>query len=118
MSDELNKQLLEWAQKAVQFGIDNVPTVVDQYIRWWTWTHIMGIVMGFFLLIGCYLALRYTYKIPKFWRDEDNVGWQAGTAVFCSLTGIIGLIILIHNIYFLVKIRVAPAVYIIDSLIK
>ncbi len=115
MSEDLNKQLLEWAQKAVQFGVDNVPMVVDQYIQWWTWTHIMGIALGLLMLLGCYLGLRWT---SKFWEDENNAGWIALSVVFSVVGGAVGLMILITNIYYLIKIRVAPVVYIIDSFIK
>lgn len=113
----MNEQLLVWAKQAVEAGIKYVPAVVQQYLTWWACIHMFWAILSLVLLIWLtvfYFVSKHSWlktnKVddmfddPRAWYLIPYIGWP------------ICMIVLIANAYYLLKIKVAPAVYIIDSL--
>jgi len=112
----MEEQLLEWARKAIEYGVQNVPVVVEQYLSWWKTMHIMGLVLGSVFLLAALVALctEWFRKAEDRWDECEGHSWGAGLTAI--IAGIVAAITIPLNIYYLVKISVAPAVYIIDNL--
>lgn len=112
---ESEKLLIDWANKAIEYGVQNVPVVVQQYITWWYWMHLISMCIGIvFILIAIY-TIRWEWKQEYAWNPDERVG--AGFSWAISIVGaIFGSGMTIYNGMNLVKVKVAPAAYIIDKL--
>ena len=116
MNDEISKQLLEWAQQAIKYGQTIIPVIVDQYLTWWTIAHILGILLGLGIAGSTYFLFRYFGKRKDSDDCYDDEGWIIVRVLTATTGPVAAALVLFSNVYYLVKIQVAPAVYIIDAL--
>ncbi len=112
--DKTTDQLLEWAKQAVAYGKEQMPVLVEQYLRWWFWTHVFWTAIAVIFLIGITWFLRYEWTKKKDVWDDDTLGWTTSVSVVGEIAW---TVILAANIYYMIKVKVAPAVYIIDTFV-
>ena len=108
--------LLEWANKAIDYGVKNIPGLVQQYLQWWYWMHIVGLVVGVILLsLAFYCWYRENHhKYDYHWDSDEGHSWING--IIATVGFVIGPIAILYNTLNIIQIKVAPAVYIIDTL--
>ena len=117
------EKALNVAEKTGEFVIEQAPLLLQEFYQWHICSSIFFIILGIaFIIIGI--------RLPYFWLDKEERNWDfkylnrygyegAISAWFCFGTGtIVGIIMLIVNIYDLVFILVAPKLYLIEYFIK
>ena len=120
---EVVKKAIVVAEKTGDFVIEQAPLLLQEFYAWHICSSIFFIVLGIaFIIIGI--------RLPYFWLDKESRNWDfrylnrygdegAIAAWFCFAIGIlIGIIMLIVNVYDLVFILVAPKLYLIEYFIK
>lgn len=119
--EDKTSELLEWAMTVLQttqdFAIEQAPIVVQEFYMWFIAHHIFYIVLGV-LLVGV------TYVFHKLGVGEDKHKWgndmyfhtDGAWVGIPLLTGVISLVFLLTNIYYLAMILVAPRIYLINKL--
>lgn len=114
---ESEKLLIDWANKAIEYGVQNVPAVVQQYLTWWFWMHFIYICLGLVIAIGVVCVVRHECKQKFPWDiDEREAAILSFLGTFLGST--ISSLLIIFNTLDIVKVKVAPAAYIIDKLIE
>lgn len=110
-SDVLEK-VLQYAQAAENFVVENAPQYVKEFLEYEAWYHQQWIYFGFIpflLLLGLGMFIACLKK-----NEEEFLGIMGGAAIFFTLA----IFTVPHSWVKLNKIRIAPRVYIIDSLRK
>jgi len=111
-SMSLVKEILESIVKTKDFAISQAPDIVNQLLRYNFWLSIIGVTAGIILLttaIYCFYCL-----ITKEFDSCDNKEvfyWVAG--ITC---GLVSIPFIICNTICLVKICVAPKLFIIQEI--
>ena len=132
--DNLENQLakvveksLQLAEKTGDFVIEQAPSLLQEFYMWHIVSSIFWIILG--LLIawgGTFLPLLWAEKVEKDYALEDYEYFYKGKVIdkdecppfltniiFCSITSLIVL----SNLYDLIKIIVAPKIYLIEYFI-
>ena len=110
ISEQAISEVLEIVKSSKEFVLEQAPEVCKEIIRW-------GVGLDIILIVLSLLSLRLSIWIYKShvkgttWRD-DNEGW----VVFAIFSGLFFFIALPFSIMDLVKIFVAPKLYILDYL--
>ena len=117
------EKALNVAEKTGDFVIEQAPLLLQEFYAWHICSSIFFIILGIaFIIIGI--------RLPYFWLDKEERNWDfkylnrygdegAISAWFCfGIGAIVGIIMLIVNIYDLVFILVAPKLYLIEYFIK
>ena len=120
---EVVKKALIVAKKTGEFAIEQAPLLLQEFYNWHICSSIFFIILGIsFIIIGI--------RLPYFWLDKEERNWDfkylnrygdegAISAWFCfGIGSIVGIVMLIVNIYDLVFILVAPKLYLIEYFIK
>ncbi len=119
---ELEKKLVEYMDKTagaieqvLDFSMEQAPLVVKEIISYGFWSGVLWIVIsaGMILFsIKKYKELRTLKKVASYPEDK-----KLGFAQFCVFVlSVVFVIVFACNIQKLVKVSVAPRLYIIDSL--
>lgn len=120
---EVVKKALVVAEKTGNFVIEQAPMLLQEFYAWHIWSDIFFILLGIsFIICGI--------RLPYLWLSKEESNWDYkyfkkygddGVIIAWFSYGIgllIGIIMLIVNIYDLVYILVAPKLYLIDYFIK
>lgn len=99
---------LEWVEEAGEFVVEQAPLVVQEFIVWKTVMHSIWGTVGF---IGFVLCGIWTYNIRA--TIDDHPG-TIGT----GLISVAGLVVFIVHGMLLIKLTVAPKLYLIDYFFK
>jgi len=106
--------ILEKAQnnvdQAVDFVVTQTPLLANEIISWGLWS---SIYLGIFGLLALTIGvLQHNKRNWKLFNNGDELGWARLTAG--SMIGFIGLIVLIIQVYDIIKVTVAPRVFMIE----
>jgi hypothetical protein len=121
MDDQMKTTLAEYMKKMLtaietgaNFAADQIPLIVQEKLAfdfWWSMVWVVVAVIGF--IFGIWL-IRDGIKLYKIDQHNDMVdGHFFGGLILLAAGSIIGLM----NIYYVLKISLAPRLYIIDWLL-
>ena len=121
---EIVKKALNVAEKTGKFVIEQAPMLLQEFYAWHIWSNIFFILLG----ISCIICGR---RLPYSWLSKEESNWdykyfkkygdEKEVIIAWASYGIgllIGIVMLIVNVYNLVYILVAPKLYLIDYFIK
>lgn len=116
MNSNMQDQLLKWAQDAVLAGKTYLPQLAQQYLTWKFWEASFFLSVGFLFIALAFVCLIIELKQPKEDRwDYDYSGGGLFRLIIMILGWSIGSIVAGMNLYTMIQIKIAPAVYIIDQ---
>lgn len=112
MKDEITQKILEYVNKTEMFVQTELPVFISEYLAWHFWSSVVGIVIGVVLLLlaHCCLFLLHYFVCKK----NHEEGWVLMVPAVILIAA--GLCSIISNTYNVVKVTVAPRVYIVDKL--
>jgi len=119
------EKAINLAEKTGEFVIDQAPELLKEFYQWHIFSDIFWIIFGIIIILtGRYLPYlwlgdknpgSYTSKYFGVKYDDDPV---FGAYITFGTFTILGLLILLLNLYNLIYILVAPKLYLIDYFIK
>lgn len=100
--------LHEWAKQGMEFTKEQAPLVVQEFLNWSFWSDAILAVVSFVLMVVL------IYLLKRFWNSiEDELG--AGLfQIFGIIISVVFCCLFISCIHDLVKIKLAPRVYLIE----
>ena len=120
---EVVKKALNIAEKTGDFAIEQAPLLLQEFYKWQIYSKI------FFILLGI-LIIFLGIKLPYLWLDKEQRSWDykyfsrygdngvINAWLFCSISLLIGILIVLSNIYHLIYVSIAPKLYLIEYFIK
>lgn len=124
MDNELAKVLAEKFNVTVEYAANHLPQLVEEFLHWRTVDSILGIVVFGAIVIAVSALLFHIFI--KVYGKEESVFWDwAGLSglgitvvIPCAFLGIIGIFIIIYNIFVLIEIHTAPNVFVMEYVIN
>ena len=117
MEEELNKALAEFIVACVEvkdFALEQAPDVIQQLIKYKIFETVSFCVLSAYLLVACIIIITYPLKSGKqLFEHSDPTGWGALFLFACG-AGALSFLFLISKILFLLKLIIAPKVYLIE----
>lgn len=115
--EELLKPYVEKALKAMEAGgefiIDQAPELIQQFYAWHIASNIVWVTLSLTIAGVSFYIIRTAYK-----NDDDwDVEYTAAAWVFGSAFFVIGTVMSVINILNLIKVLVAPKLYLIEHFI-
>lgn len=122
-------ELMNWARdsasNAENFIVEQTPLFVQEYLTYYAIKS--GIVMSVWLVLLIVMAIGYVRFIKFTSRVQDDKNWQTedkdAVGITCVITGVVVLLVTILGLisFFgamdtFVKIKVAPRVFMVESL--
>lgn len=107
--NKIAEKALEYIKSAEEFAIEQAPLVIQEFYHWCFWSHL------FLLLIGA-TGLLVFYKSFKWGYDnyvDSDADFPMGVEIISGVFWLASLTMFIHNLYGLIKVWVAPRVYLI-----
>lgn len=124
MSEVLEAKLVEYLQKTESFVISETPEFVRQSINYYFYENLLCLILGLFLIVFTSTLLFNAINIfnflttKKYWSDND-----AGT--ICVIGSVVSFFVLFlsflcsfGHILSLIKICVAPNLYLLEKLVQ
>lgn len=118
--DKVTTELLAYLKDAVQYGKEQVPSVVSQYIRRELWEWSAYGVLWLILAIVCWKLQKSSWKAA---HDEESPMWDEDELELTSIGFVlgwlgcgvfsIGVFVCIFN---LVSVWIAPKVFVLEKL--
>lgn len=111
--EKSSEKLLEFIEKTgeqtVDFAREQVPLVIQEVLEWGFYSHLINAVGCLFIVIFLVIILKKTWK----YLDDSPIVivWGAGVIICFALT-----CAMFHSGTTCVKIKVAPRLYLIESL--
>lgn len=132
MESNLEKQLgiiiekaLKAAEQTGEFVIEQGTDLLQQFYAWHTATSIVGIVFGLFLVICFPITFRIIARKEKQYNDDARWfgKWLDGdliplAAISSTFSAIVGVVMFCISVYHLIKILVAPKLYLIEYFVE
>ena len=119
MNNKLEEQLSKVVEKSIglaektgEFVIEQAPQLLQEFYNWHITESIIYLLLGLFILV---LPILFTVKNWKSLYDSD---FGAGCVITCFFTTLSGICISIYNLIELIKILVAPKLYLIEYFIE
>lgn len=127
MNKEITDKILEYLSNAESFVKDQVPDFINQYLTWCFYSNVFFIILGFTLfLIPLFVYLVNESKNKGKTREYNRYGNPENfptivSAIFLILSifafGVFFIMATV-NTYDLIKIKVAPKVYLVDKFVE
>lgn len=124
LTDRLNA-LLDFTVKSLEttkdFVVEQTPLLIQEYIQWGFWSNIISASISLVILIVCVYCttIGRSSLLKKYFKDENNEGWFIAAVILTIASCIFGMFALedfVNHIKTVVKIQVAPRVYILQEL--
>ncbi len=119
MSEELKQAMQAFATKllnegsnAIDFGKEQIPLVVQEYLRWTAWQAGVATAGGILLLVAAYRLGRWTHRLATSNGPEEP--FCVFTGVGTAVTAVCGSIAVCTNVLMLVKVLTAPRLVVLD----
>lgn len=110
ITEEAAKELLAIVRDSKAFVLDQAPDVAREIILWGTQSSILCIGISFVVLVLCFLVIRAAVL-------RDASGDIAVPAIMVGgIIGIVALSFFFDNVFELRKIKVAPKLYLLQTL--
>ena len=100
--------------KAVDFATEQAPIVVQEFLAWKSAEAIFNIVIVSIALFFMYKFLQWCFKAANSNEDPDNMLGLMGIVIALGLSAALITKGLVGNAEQLIKIKVAPRVYVIE----
>lgn len=118
MKDTLNQALQEILDTLIatkDFVIEQAPDVVQQLLMWNTTACSIGTVVGLILLSVGFMMY---YHNDKLFKENNKNNWDENLSAFWLILSVIGFIISMSFGFTLLKILIAPKLYVIEYIIN
>lgn len=122
MNDELEKKLVEYMaglesrlKTAEDFAVEQLPDVIQQWLAWELWSSVT--LAALFLLVAACIGI-FVKKFWKFAGDFDSVDRAFARGIVSILGTIVMAGFLVaagSNVYWAVKVSVAPKIVILEK---
>jgi hypothetical protein len=115
MSDKLIEAILRYTENAVQFGVEQLPEIAEQYLQLCLINHVGWLMVDMIALFACIYVIK---RLIEFMKDPYN-SEMGGVGIFLIVCIII--IISINIIYHtsnIMAIKYMPKGYLIRELIN
>lgn len=114
---EALKKAIETAEKTGQFVVDQAPDLIRQFLIWKTVEYSILLLLG---LVFFYVAYRIIKWTNKQIADDHYDGWEdyPGSIASVLFLFIFGVFIISASLFPLVKILVAPKIFLIEYAAK
>lgn len=123
MNDELQKKLVELLNHAERagheafiFGKEQVPDVIQQLLRWKMAEACVWVVVGLAIFDPAFVLLFKGAKESAKDIGDQNHAIAVGGTIFGAVGVILGLSIFLLDLLILLKIYIAPKVYLLEYL--
>lgn len=109
-------------ERGAAFVEAEIPLVVQEYLSWYWWENMLGVLFNLLLLVGVFfIAKAGVYSFKKLGGvdyDMDSNWWFGliGSTVIGLVLGIISTISLSLDVCNLIKVSVAPRVVILEKI--
>lgn len=126
LADLLTK-LLQSVDTATDFAIEQMPLVVQELLRWTIVHGIVSVVIFTLLIVTSTMVLRNIFlEIKKVPIDRKGLWVSDGypqneismlgiyTSIVCTLVNIVSVLIIVANIFTVMKVVIAPRIFIIE----
>lgn len=124
MSELLEAKLVEYLQKTESFVISEAPEFVRQAINYYFYEHLLTLIACLFLVLFTSLLLLNITKINNFLITKKGWG-DTDAGVTCLVSGILSALILVGSFIdifvdtlYLIKICVAPNLYLVERFVQ
>ncbi len=114
MRDDMDTKLVELLDYVGQVARDadglvraQAPLVAQEIVAWYTWSSVLGMVVGVAMVVTSVVFLRRTPRMS----DDDSI---CLTMVLCSVGLVLGLFGTGHSVANLVKVSTAPRVMVLE----
>lgn len=131
MDDKMESQLakviekaMDVAEKTGEFVIEQAPDLLREFYAWHIAEHCFLILASFFAISVPWILKRI---LPECENEYDSINYlgkniYGGAAILSYIIGgfisVLGLVGVFANVLFLVKILVAPKIYLIDYFLQ
>lgn len=113
---EVLKKSLELAEKSGEFVIEQAPELLREFYLWHTLDYILGIVCALSIFfLTTYFFRKYGQKLK--WDFDYEIGLSIASLLY-GVSSIVMLLMFFYNISMLLKITVAPKLYLVEYFIK
>jgi hypothetical protein len=99
-------------ETAIDFTIEQVPLIVQEYLTYNFW---FGIIMVIFSIILSIILLKMIFLSKKFFLKDDNNPLPYFGMAFSTVGILICLVCIAINLNDVLKIKLAPRVYLIEK---
>jgi len=106
-------KLLDWANKAIEYGVANIPDVIRQYLAWCFWSDLALVIV--WTALG-FVAIRLGIKSFRKYKEDDYDSEYLAGALTAYVLCVVFYSCALGSLYFALKAKLAPAAYIIDLL--
>ena len=120
MKDQLLEKILSYLTNLEVFAKDQLPDFVNQYLSWCFYEHLFFIGLALLaVVISIIIHILANYAIKKYiYRAEDLNITKILACIFTGAMVLTFLIALSVNTYGIIKLKVAPKVYIVDKIVR
>lgn len=116
INEELKKKMVEYLDqletnlKSVKdFGAEQVPLLVQEYLNWLFWSNIGLTIIGAMIFTTIIIG---AFKVYKFCRQTDD---RVMTIILSGVVSVVGLIPFFTGIHNAAKVHIAPRVVILEE---
>lgn len=114
---EVLPRLIEFVEKTAATAGEQVPLFIQELLSYSLWSQVLGICVTLTILIAGIWAMRYSYKVAgKIDDDSSEFGFMVVIVIIAFFAAVISFITIIIQADEMVKIVLAPRVYILDYL--
>ena len=119
MNNKLEEQLSKVVEKSIglaektgEFVIEQAPQLLQEFYNWHITESIIYLLLGLFILV---LPILFTVKN---WKSLYDNNWSEACIIACIFTTFSGIWMSIYKLIELIKILVAPKLYLIEYFIE
>jgi hypothetical protein len=113
MSDKLIEAILRYTENAVQFGVEQLPEIAEQYLQLCLINHVGWLIVYMICLIICLYVIRRIYVL----RDTTYLDVH----IYYIIPGFMSIIFCIgvtYNISNIIAIKYTPKAYLIREILN
>lgn len=119
LENKLNESLIDiidWLKKngaAVEnFIKEQTPLLVEEILDWNFFYHLVWMCIGLFIILISVVILMF---MKKYWEEISKDDCE-GIVIFPMFFTILGLLVVFSNLFYIIKIRIAPRLFILEEL--
>jgi len=112
---------VEWLETGAAWVTNEIPIYISELLKWELWSSIIYMIMGTIFLMGAFIFYKVMMKYHKKWKEDWDGYFKYDGQAFFFLFGVAGLSlsgfpIIMVNLFKVVKILVAPRVFLLEYL--
>lgn len=107
-TEEILAQLIQSAQNAKDFVVEQAPDVIQQLLAWHFWSSVIWATICFAAVVGIVFAFKTILRHIDEFEGQVFVGFLG---IICSVPFLVGLI---YNVGTALQIAIAPKLYLLE----